>query len=390
QNLFERGFDSFRLGYQSVLQRFLAHPKTVMGGFFLVVTLSMLLLPWLGEDFFPSVDAGQIKLHLRARSGTRIEETAALCDQIEAHIKTIIPAFELESLADNIGLPYSGINLSYSTSAPIGPGDADIMISLKPGHQPTKEYVQMLRSSLSQAFPSTSFAFLPADIVSQILNFGLPAPFDIQITGYDLAGNREVANQLLAKVKKIPGAVDVRIQQAFDYPQINLAVDRVKSAQMGFTQRDIASNLLISLSGSFQTSPSFWVDNATGVQYSVSTMAPQYRLADMKDLENTPLSNANGSNKQLLGNLANISRSAGQAVVSHYNVKPTIDIFGSVEGIDLGSVNKEIQALVNDPALKLPKGTNVVVRGQVQTMQNSFQGLSWGILGAIVLVYLLI
>lgn len=387
---FESLFASLRAYYYSILKILLKKPKTVIFFFVLLISSTALLIPWLGEDFFPTVDAGQIKLHLRARTGTRIEDTASLCDNIEASIRKIIPADELESLADNIGLPYSGINLSYSTSAPIGSGDADIMISLRQDHKPTADYIKALRAQLKQEYSSTSFAFLPADIVSQILNFGLPAPFDIQISGYDLTGNKAYASELMNKLQKVAGAADLRIQQAFDYPQINIAVNRTNSSQLGLTQRDVASNLLISLSGSFQTSPSFWVDNSTGVQYSVSTFSPQYRMPSLQDLKNTPISTSGNSDQQLLGNVANFSRSAGPAVVSHYNIKPTIDIYGSVEGIDLGSVTTEVKKIIEESKAKLPKGSSITLRGQAQTMESSFNGLLLGIAAAILLVYLLI
>jgi multidrug efflux pump subunit AcrB len=361
-------------------------------GFMIFGALSALLLPWLGEDFFPAVDAGQIKLHLRAPTGTRIEQTAALCDQVESVIRQHIPAHEIAHIVDNIGLPYSGINLSYSTSAPVGPGDADIMISLAKGHAPTVRYERVLRDVLNRSFPSTTFAFLPADIVSQILNFGLPAPLDVQIMGYNVDANRAFANKLLAQLRGIPGAVDLRIQQAFDYPQIDVAVNRSNAAQLGYSQQDIATNLLVSLSGSFQTAPTFWIDPRTGVQYNVTTQAPQYRMRSLDDLGNTPVTNgaSGGPAPQLLSNLASFSRSVGPAVVTHYNVKPTIDIYGAVDGTDLGSVADAVRAAVSSARASLPRGSQIALRGQVQTMQSSFHGLLLGLAGAVVLIYLLI
>ena len=347
-------------------------------------------LPGLGQDFFPSVDAGQIKLHVRARSGTRIEETAALCDQVEATIRATIPHDQLVNIVDNIGLPYSGINLAYSTSAPVGPGDADIFVSLVEGHHPTAGYVKELRSKLTATYPSTTFSFLPADIVSQILNFGLPAALDVQISGFNVAGNHDYAVALLQKLRNIPGAVDMRVHQSFDYPQINVDVDRSKAQLLGLTQQNVASNMLVSLSGSFQTSPSFWIDPKTGTQYNVATQTPQSSLQTLNDLATTPLSAANGAPSQMLANVATFRRSFGPTTVSHYNATPAIDIYGSVEGMDLGYVAKSVERILAETSKDLPKGSHAVLRGQAQTMKASFNGLLFGLVGAIILVYLLI
>ncbi|MDE1942589.1 MAG: efflux RND transporter permease subunit [Betaproteobacteria bacterium] len=390
QAAFERGFHTLRDRYHELLEMALHHRKVFAGGFMGLVLLSGLLVPWLGEDFFPSVDAGQIKLHLRARTGTRIEETAALCDAVERSIRESIPKSELDSLVDIIGLPYSGINLSYSTSAPIGPSDADIFISLKHGHKPSDFYVKRLRRQLADQFPSTSFSFLPADIVNQILNFGLPSPLDVQIIGNNLQGNRVYANELLARLRHVPGAADMHIQQAFDYPQINVDVNRSNAKLLGYTQQDVASNLLISLSGSFQTNPTFWVNPKNGVEYNVAAQAPQYRMRTLQDLATTPISTPGNPQPQILANLANFHRSVGPGVVTHYNVKRVIDIFGSVHDSDLGSVAAEVRRVVAETAAHLPKGSKVVIRGQVETMQTSFSGLEFGLLGAVILVYLLI
>jgi multidrug efflux pump subunit AcrB len=299
----------------------------------------------------------------------------------------------VDNIVDNIGLPYSGINLSYSTSAPVGPGDADIFVTLKADHHPTADYVRKLRLKLAETYPSTAFAFLPADIVSQILNFGLPSPLDIQITGFNVNGNRDYANALLQKMRAIPGAVDLRIQQAFDYPQINVDVDRSKAEQLGLTEQNVASNMLVSLSGSFQTNPSFWTDPKTGTQYSVATQTPQSRLDSLNDLATTPLT-ATGSNAtgtpQLLANVASFHRSVGPSVVSHYNATPVLDIYGSVQDTDLGFISAQVNKLVTESKKDLPKGSQVIVRGQVLTMQQSFNGLLLGLVGAVILVYLLI
>ena len=397
---FERRFERTRERYHALLEAALHNGARFAGVFLLAMAATAVLafpfgrlLPGLGQDFFPSVDGGQIKLHLRARTGTRIEETAALCDAVEATVRQSIPADQLANIVDNIGLPYSGINLSYSTSAPVGPGDADIFITLAEHHRPTADYVRGLRLKLAETYPSTTFAFLPADIVSQILNFGLPSPLDIQITGFNVPGNRDYANALLQKMRAIPGAVDLRIQQAFDYPQLNVDVDRSKAELLGLTQQNVASNMLVSLSGSFQTNPSFWIDPKTGTQYSVATQTPQARLDTLNDLATTPLTatgNTATGTPQLLANVASFHRSAGPSVVSHYNATPVLDIYGTVQDTDLGFISAQVNKLVAESKKDLPKGSQVVVRGQVQTMRQSFDGLLIGLLGAVVLVYLLI
>ncbi|MGO9513109.1 MAG: efflux RND transporter permease subunit [Steroidobacteraceae bacterium] len=392
---FERGFERMRERYRALLQAALDGGPRFAAIFLAAMAATALLafplgpLPGLGQDFFPTVDGGQIKLHMRARSGTRIEETAALCDAVEATIREVIPASQLVNIVDNIGLPYSGINLAYSTSAPVGPGDADIYVNLSKHHKPTADYVRTLRSKLAATYPSAAFAFLPADMVGQILNFGLPSPIDVQVVGFNVAGNREFANQLLQKLRSVPGAVDLHIQQSGDYPQFNVDVDRGKAQLLGLTEQAVASNLLVSLSGSFQTSPSFWVDPKSGTQYQVVTQTPQFRLQTLNDLGNTPL-NGPGGSSQILSSFASIHRSVAPAVVNHYNATPVIDIFGSVQGTDLGYVAAQINKIVAQAKKDLPRGSNVVVRGQVQTMKASFNGLLIGLVSAIVLVYMLI
>jgi multidrug efflux pump subunit AcrB len=393
--LFQRGFDSLfeglRRGYKSLLERCIAH-RFVFGSCFLVACAgSFLLLPWVGQDFFPSVDTGQIRLHVRAPAGTRIEETAALCDHVDALVRSMIPARDLEGLLDNIGLPNSPLNLSYSTSAPVGSEDADIQISLKGGHRPTEEYVHDLRLKLNQNFPGVIFYFPPADIVSQILNFGLPAPIDIQVVGYSLEANRAFAANLLPKVQQISGMADVRIQQNFNKPKLHLAVDRTMAAQSGLTQRDVASSVLVSLSGSFQTAPTFWLDPSNGAQYAVVTQSPQYELDSLQNIANIPITSVTGrSDPQILGNLASISRGSTMSVVSHYNSQPVIDIFGSVQRRDLGAVARELTPIIEKSRKDLPRGSQIIVRGQIETMESSFAGLLGGLLLAIVLDYFLI
>ncbi len=396
QSGFERGFEKMRGRYRALLNVAL-HSGTRFAAIFLGSMAATALLafplgplPGLGQDFFPSVDGGQIKLHLRARTGTRIEETAALCDAVESTIREVIPQDQVISIVDNLGLPYSGINLAYSTSAPVGPGDADIFVNLSENHQPTAKFVRVLRTKLAAIYPSTTFAFLPADMISQILNFGLPSPIDVQIVGFNAAGNRTFANNLLQKMYAVPGAVDLRIHQSGDYPQFNVDVDRTKAQLLGLTEQSVASNMLVSLSGSFQTAPSFWVDPKSGTQYSVATQTPQYRLENLNDLGNTPLSGGVGGSSQILSNLAGIHRSVGPAVVSHYNATPAIDIYGSVQGMDLGYVSAQINEIIAEAQKDLPKGSHVVLRGQTQTMKASFNGLLIGLVGAIVLVYMLI
>jgi multidrug efflux pump subunit AcrB len=400
QQGFEKRFERVRDRYHTLLEAALRGGMRFAVIFLGVMVLSAILafplghyLPGLGQDFFPVVDAGQIKLHLRARTGLRIEETAALCDAVEARIRQVIPAREIESIVDNIGLPYSGINLAYSTSAPVGPSDADIFIALKPDHKPSADYQRRLRGMLAESFPGVTFAFPPADIVSQTLNFGLPSPLDVQISGKDTEANRGYADELLQRLRKIPGAVDLRIQQAFDYPKFAVEVDRTKARELGLTQQNVAANMLVSLSGSFQTSPSFWIDPSSGTQYQVVAQTPQPRLDTLNDLQTTPLTSGSASgaaDAQLLANVATIRRTVAPAVVSHYDAQTVIDIYGSAQGTDLGFIASEVNKILADTKDHVPKGSNVAVRGQVQTMTESFNGLLLGLLGAVVLVYLLI
>jgi multidrug efflux pump subunit AcrB len=396
QKGFERAFERLRERYRTLLSGALrSGPR--FGAIFLGCTAASGLLafpigplPGLGQDFFPSVDGGQIKLHVRAQTGTRIEETAALCDAIETTIRGLIPKAQLTNIVDNLGLPYSGINLAYSTSAPVGPSDADIYVNLSANHRPTAEYVHLLRKELADAYPSTTFAFLPADMIGQILNFGLPSPIDVQILGFNVPANRVFANNLLRRLKTVGGAVDLHIQQSGDYPQFNVDVDRTKAQLVGLTEQSVASNLLVSLSGSFQTAPSFWIDPNSGTQYQVASQTPQYQLQNLNDLGNSPLSGGVSGSSQILSNIASIHRTVAPAVVTHYNATPAIDIFGSVQGADLGYVSAQIDKIVAAAKKDLPRGSNVVVRGQVQTMRASFSGLLIGLVGAIVLVYMLI
>ncbi|HWX53286.1 MAG TPA: efflux RND transporter permease subunit [Verrucomicrobiae bacterium] len=387
---FERGFENIRSAYRTLLETFIGHRRLFAGGFLLACVLSFALLPWLGQDFFPAVDSGDFTLHLRAPTGTRIEETAALCDRVENEIRKQIPAQEFAGVIDNIGLPYSGINLSYSNSAPVGTQDADIMVSLSPKHHPTAGYVHDLRLTLARDFPGVTFYFLPSDMVTQILNFGLPAPIDIQVVGNDLDANREFADKLLARVRSVSGTADLRIQQTFDQPKLHIDVDRTKAGAIGFTQREIATSLLVTLSGSAQTAPTFWLNPKNGVSYTIATQTPQYRVQSLQDLSNIPVTGTGNAPPSILANLASFSRVSDLSVVSHYNVAPVIDIFGSVQGRDLGGVSKDIFSVINASQKELPRGSKIIVRGQIQTMRSSFLGLLTGLVFAIVLVYLLI
>src|ERR1700740_3183217 len=337
QRRFEEIFENFRHSYRRLLEVCLHHRRVFLIGFFACSIGSLaILIPWLGRDFFPNVDSGTFKLHMRAPTGMRIEETANLCDLVEQSIRKQIPANEVHNVIDNIGLPYSGINLSYSNSAPVGTSDADILVTLSAKHHPTDDYIHQLRLTLPKQFPGVTFAFLPADMVSQILNFGLPAPIDVQVVGNDLQGNQQYANALLNKLKYVTGTADLRVQQPFDEPYLRMRVERTKAEELGFSAHDIAQNLLVSLSGSFQTSPTFWVDPKKHVSYQIATQIPQYRTGTLQDVENIPVTGTDpNAPPSLLASLVSTERGAGMAVVSHYNVAPVIDIFGSVAGRDL-------------------------------------------------------
>jgi multidrug efflux pump subunit AcrB len=391
QSAFENRFEALRARYRDVLQRAIDNRRRFVPLWIALCLASLVLVPFEGRDFFPSVDTGEIRLHLRAPTGTRIEETARITDEVEAKIRSLIPANEQAAVLDNIGVPVSGINLTYDSSDPIGPEDADILITLAPKHQPTELYVSKLRNVLNASFPGVSFAFLPADIVSQILNFGLPAPIDVQIVGNRLDENRAVANRLLDEMRGVRGLVDARIQQPGDEPTINVNVDRTKAMQAGLTQRDVAQNLLIALSGSSQTTPNFWLDPKNGVSYPLMAEVPQWDIHSLQSLANIPVTTKNVSlNPQnQLGTLGTTSRSEQEAVVSHYNVQPVLDIFASTQYRDLGGVAADVTKLVDAERAHLPPGSSIVIRGQVQSMSESFSGLGLGLVFAIALVYLL-
>ncbi|MBV9442276.1 MAG: efflux RND transporter permease subunit, partial [Acidobacteriaceae bacterium] len=378
QQLFEHGFEKLRGGYRNILAGCIRYKRVFTVCFFLACIASFGLEPWLGQDFFPQSDSGQIRLHLRARTGTRIEETAKLCDEVDRRIREIIPREELVNILDNIGLPYSGTNTSYMNNGTIGPADADILISLSEKHRPSEEYVRELRARLFDRFPGTLFYFLPADLVSQILNFGLPAPIDIQVLGSNLEANRDFADQLMQQVKFIPGVTDLRIQQPFNEPKLYVNIDRTKAQQVGYSARDVAGNVLVALSGSFQTTPTFWLNPRTGVSYNIAAQSPQYEMDSLQDLRNIPVANSVGA-PQILANLASLQRGAGLANVSHYGIAPVIDIYGSVSGTDLGGVSRAIDNIIARNSKKLVRGSRVVIRGQVETMRSSFTGLIGGL-----------
>ena len=392
QKAFERGFSRFREGYRDLLGAVLHHRAAFATAFLAFCGGTCLLVPQLGQDFFPTVDAGQFRLHLRARSGTRIEETARLVDQVEAVLRREIPAAELNGILDNIGMSISGINLTYNDSGAIGTGDADLLISLRPDHHPTPDYIHRLRARLPRDFPGTAFYFLPADIVSQSINFGLPAPFDVQIVGRDQAHNREIAGRLAEKVRQVNGVVDVRVQQPADQPKLLFDIDRTKAVELGLAERDVATSVLLSLSGSGQVQPIFWLNPRVGLQYLINIRAPESAMDSLSALNSIPInaSQPGQGDVQLLANLATVSRTNGSPVFSHYNIMPVIDVFGGVSGRDLGGVLRDLKPLIAQANKELPRGSYIMLRGQAETMHASFVCLSVGLVMAMVLIYLLL
>ncbi|HVZ44027.1 MAG TPA: efflux RND transporter permease subunit [Ramlibacter sp.] len=388
---FDAQFERMRRGYAIVLASLLAHRMRFGTVFLAFCLLSCLLAPVLGRDFFPSVDAGQIRLHMRAPTGTRIEETARIADRVEAAIRSLVPPTELQTVLDNLGIPNSGINLSYSNAGTIGTLDGEILLSLKEGHQPTSHWVSVLRAELPRRFPGIEFFFQPADIVTQILNFGLPAAIDVQFTGNDLEGNTQLAAELVKKIREIPGAVDAHVHQRLDGPAVNLQMDRTRLQQMGLAASNVGQNVLIALSGSSQTAPAFWLNPANGVVYNIVVQSPQYNVDSIDSLLNIPIGAAGSSGPpQLLGNVVEAQPARQLPIVSRYNIRPAVDVFVSVQGTDLASVAAEVRRLVAEVEPRLKRGSEVTLRGQVETMQTSFQGLGLGLAMAIVLVYLLV
>jgi multidrug efflux pump subunit AcrB len=392
QNAFERGFERFRESYRMLLGALLHHRAPFALLFLGFCGGTMFLIPQLGQDFFPTVDAGQFRLHVRARTGTRIEETAKLVDEIETVIRREIPAEEFRGMLDNIGIPASSLNLTYNDSGLIGTCDADILVSLQPEHHSTSSYMKALRTRLGRDFPGTIFYFLPADIVSQSINFGLPAPFDVQLVGRDQAKNREIAARLADRIRQVPGAVDVRVQQPGDLPRLDFTVDRTKASGMGLSERDVANSVLLSLSGSGQVQPVYWMNPRNGIQYLVNIRVPEHRIDSLSALNSIPVnaSQPGQGDVQLLANLASFKRTTGPPVISHYNIMPVIDVFGGVAERDLGGVLHDLQPLIAQAEKELPRGSFIMLRGQAQTMHSSFNGLSLGLVMAMVLIYLLL
>ena len=390
QRVFESRFEKIRAGYENLLSRLVNLRYLFVPVFLGCCLLVFLLVPFLGQNFFPSSDTGSFLLHMRAADGTRIEETAKLADEVETKIRTVVPKSELNNILDNIGLPYSTLNTQHATSGLFGAGDADILVSLNEKHRPTETYVEDLRKVLPNAFPGNTFYFLPSDIVTQILNFGLPAPIDVQFEGSDIAGNRKVANEVLTDMQKVPGLVDLRIQEPDDYPALKINVDRTKAEQGGYTFQDVGSSLVDILSGSTQLNPQFFLNPKNGVVYNIVAEAPQYTVQSMNDLQNVPLSSRTATRPEILADVATIQRTSEMPVIDHYNIRRVLNIYGNVQGRDLGSVSREIDRIVARHTKELPRGSFLRVRGQVETMQASYIGLLGGLVFSIVLVYLLI
>ncbi|HEY2070653.1 MAG TPA: efflux RND transporter permease subunit [Rhizomicrobium sp.] len=390
---FQRGFEArfgrFREGYRNILAMALDNRKVFVIGFLGFVLASFVLLPFLGSNFFPSVDAGQITIHVRPPVGSRIEHAAAMFGDIEREIRKTVPPAEVSSIVDNIGLPTSSINTVYNNSGLIGYQDGDIYVTLNANHQPTADYVRTLRETLPKKFPGTVFSFLPADIISQILNFGAPAPIDVQVSGPKLDKDRNYALKLLDGLRKIPGLADARMQQSFQNPQLRVDVDRSRMAELGLTERDVTNSVVTSIAGSSQTAPTFWLNPQTGVSYPIVAQTPEYQVDSLAQLENIPVTGSAGG-LQILGGLGKISREQSDAVVSHYNVLPAIDLYATTQDRDLGGVARDVQAVIDAQAKNLPKGVTVALRGQVVTMNTAFTGLSYGLLAAILLIYMLI
>ena len=407
QHGFDRGFQAFRSSYERLLIRLVESRKLFIPAFLLLCLAAFLLLPWLGQDFFPAVDSGQFTLHLRAPTGTRIEETARLCDEVEASIRQTVPSNEMDGILDDIGMPYSTMNTQFMNSGAIGAADADIMVSLKEKHHPTADYVRDLRLSLPRNFPQATFYFLPADITAQILNFGLPAPIDIRFEGDDVQSSQKFAANMLPQLRRVRGLTDIRIQQPFDYPTLDVSVERTKASQGGYTERDVSTSLLNTLSGSFQLSPMFFLNWKNHVNYNMVAQTPQYKMDSLADLENIPVNRTSGSGaatsadrgsqgseasrpSEILGDIAKVHRDEEMAVVSHFNTRRVVDIYASVQDRGLGATAADVQRIVDGAKKNLPRGTFVSLRGQVETMRSSYIALVAGLAFSIVLIYMLI
>jgi multidrug efflux pump subunit AcrB len=390
QRGFEAGFERFRLGYRGWLALALRRPLTFAGAFLAAVLGSFALVPHLGSNFFPAVDGGQILIHARVPTGTRVEETAVRFARIEEAIRKVIPSQEIETLVDNIGLPPSSINLIYNNTGVIGTQDGDIQIALRKGHRPTADYVRQLRVALPREFPDTVFSFPPADIVSQILNFGAPAPIDVQIRGRNIEANFDYANRLVREFRAIPGIADVRIQQARRSPVLEVDLDRIRAQELGLTTRDLSNSLVVNLAGSSQVAPTFWLNPANGVSYAIVIQTPQHAMGSLSQLGAVPVSGAAAPSPQVLAGLTTIKRSQAQAVVSQQDLQPMVQVNAATEDRDLGYVAREIRRVLERTAADVPKGSSVVLLGQVRTMERAFTGLLYGLVGAIALIYFLI
>jgi multidrug efflux pump subunit AcrB len=390
QRGFEARFERVRGGYRGLLSMAMRRRPVFVIGFLVFVGLSFLLVPFLGQNFFPNVDAGSILMHVRTQVGTRVEESANQLADVQKAIRRIIPPDQIDAMTDNIGMPISGINLTYNNTGVIGAQDGDIQIKLKEGHRPTDEYVQALREQLPRQFPGISFAFLPADIVSQILNFGAPAPIDLQIRGANVAANFAYANQLLSRIRRIPGIADARIQQSPNNPGFNIDVDRTRAQYVGLTERDVTNSLVVNLAGSSQVAPTYYLNPDNGVSYSIVMQTPQYQIDSLSALETLPITAGSTATPPILGGIANITRSTSSAVVSQYDIQPMVQIYATPQGRDLGAVAADVKTVIADAAKDVPKGSSVVLLGQVQTMNSAFSGLLFGLLAAVVLIYLLI
>jgi multidrug efflux pump subunit AcrB len=390
QRGFEARFERIRAGYRDLLTLAMARRPVFVISFLGFVGISFLLVPYLGRNFFPAVDSGSILMHVRTQVGTRVEESANQFADVQKVIRKIIPSGEIDTLADNIGMPISGINMTYNNTGVIGSQDGDIQIKLKEGHRPTNEYVQALREQLPRAFPGMTFAFLPADIVSQILNFGAPAPIDLQVRGADVNANFAYANKLLSRIRKIPGIADARIQQSPNNPSFNIDVDRTRAQYVGLTERDVTNSLVVNLAGSAQIAPTYYLNPDNGVSYSIVMQTPQSQIDSLSALETLPITAGNTAVPPILGGIANIKRSTSSAVVSQYDIQPMVQIYATPQGRDLGAVAADVKAIIADTAKEVPKGSSVVLLGQVQTMNSAFSGLLFGLLAAVVLIYLLI
>jgi CzcA family heavy metal efflux pump len=390
QKGFERRFLRFRDAYHSLLEQLVLRRKVFVPAFLLVCVCVFVLVPFLGQDFFPESDSGHFILHVRAKTGTRVEETARLADEVEQYIRTVVPAGEMDNVLDNIGLPFSSINYMYNTSGLTGEADADILVSLKEKHRPTREYVRTLRANLANKFPGNTFYFLPGDIVTQTLNFGLPAPVDIQIEGANVAGNTKVAGAMLSELSHVPGLTDIRVQEQQDYPKLHINVDRTKASQAGLTEHDVVNSMLVALSGSFQVSPMYYLNPKNGVQYDIVVQNPQYGVQSGQDIKNIPLSSSDQTHQDLLTDVSTIQRTMEPGSINHYNIRRVVDIYGAIQGRDLGAVGREVNRIVDRHKKDLPRGSFVTLRGQFGTMQSAYVGLIGGLIFSILLVYMLI